>query len=699
MKQQYFQKKQLTFYRQWSIIMGLCCSFAFLLAAQNTNIKVAQQNGEIITLAHDQNDITLEYTGIYLHNSHKIQYQYFMEGVHEDWINVGTERIARFNNLNPGNYTFKVKSANADGVWNEKPLIVKIKILAPWWWTWWMKLIYGLVTIASLYGFYVFQLSKKLAEKETVRLQELDDVKTKMYTNITHEFRTPLSVIQGLAEQIEGNASTKEAIQRNSFNLLNLVNQMLDLSKLEAGNLPLRMIQGDIITYLSYLTESFQSYAESKNIRLHFLPKIKEFYMDYDPDKLMKIMANLLSNAIKFTPEGGDVYVQVELPQKNLTTIIKPLEELTNKGKIVISVKDTGIGIPKDELPNIFDQFYQVEDTNVRKYEGTGIGLAFARELVKILKGTIEVESELGKGTIFRVIMPIAQQAPFSIKDATEELMKAVTLKQNHTEKLADNFTPSTEIPLALIVEDNQDVKKYLRGCLLKEYQLAFAEDGQQGVDKALQLIPDIIISDVMMPEKDGYELCEILKKDIRTSHIPIVLLTAKADIDSKIFGLQKGADAYLAKPFNRAELLVRLAQLIQLRNGLQERFGAALPPKEATDAKRAADQFKIETAFIQQTKKIILTHAREEHFDAAKLCQILGMSNSQFYRKLKAVVGKSPALYIRSIRLQKANELLHTTNKTISEIAFEVGFKEATYFSSCFSKEFGMSPRRARKS
>ncbi len=285
------------------------------------------------------------------------------------------------------------------------------------------------------------------------------------------------------------------------------------------------------------------------------------------------------------------------------------------------------------------------------------------------------------------------------LKDATEELVKAVTLKQANTEILADNFTPATEIPLALIVEDNQDVKKYLRNCLLKEYQLAFAEDGQQGVDKALQLIPDIIISDVMMPEKDGYELCEILKKDIRTSHIPIVLLTAKADIDSKIFGLQKGADAYLAKPFNREELLVRLAQLIQLRSELQERFGTALPPKAATTAKRAADQFKLETAFIQKVRKIILTHAKEEHFDTAQLCHILGMSNSQFYRKLKAVVGKSPALYIRSIRLQKANELLHTTNKTISEIAFEVGFKETTYFSSCFSKEFGMSPRQARKS
>lgn len=665
--------------------------------AQNTSIKVAQQAGKVIVLAHDENDITLEYTGIYLHNAHKVQYQYMMEGVHDNWVNVGTERIARFNNLLSGDYTFKVKAANADGVWNETPLIVKIKILAPWWWTWWMKIIYGLGILGSIYAYYRFQLSKQLAATETKRLQELDEIKTKMYANITHEFRTPLSVIQGLAGQIEGNSATKEAIQRNSFNLLNLVNQMLDLSKLESGTLSLKMMQGDIINYLSYLTESFQSFAESKNIRLHFLSELDEFYMDYDPDKMMKMMANLLSNAIKFTEKRGDVYVQVTIKNKGITIPIKPIETLITKGELIIKVKDTGIGIPIDELPHIFDRFYQVDTTTTRKNEGTGIGLAFTRELVKIFKGKIQVESELGKGSIFTLQLPIAQHAPLIARDATTFLIKTVTATQQSTEKLADNFTVSTDIPLVLVVEDNQDVKTYLRSCLIKTYQLAFADDGQKGVAKALQLIPDIIISDVMMPEKDGYELCEVLKKDVRTSHIPIILLTAKADIDSKIFGLQKGADAYLAKPFNKEELLVRIEQLIHLRSELQERFGTALPPKEANLAQQDAEQYRLEEAFIQQVRKIILTNMRDESFDTTQLCKKLGISNSQFYRKLKAITGKSPAIYLRSIRLQKANELLHTTNSTISEIAYQVGFKETTYFSTCFSKEFGMSPRQAR--
>ncbi len=668
------------------------------LLSQNEPIKVLQRNGETIQLSYDQNDITLEYTGIYLHNSHKIQYQYFMEGVHEDWVQVGTERIARFNNLQPGSYSFKVKAANADGVWTKAPLVVNIQILPPWWGTWWMKIIYALAIAGSLFGYYQFQLRRQLAEAEAQRLQELDEVKTKMYTNITHEFRTPLSVIQGLAEQIEGNENTKASIQRNSLNLLNLVNQMLDLAKLESGTLSVSMTQGDIITYLSYLMESFQSFAKSKNIRLHFLPKINQLTMDYDPDKLMKIIANLLSNAIKFTEEGGNVYVQVEEKKSPAPIALKNLEVIRPKKQLRISIKDTGIGIPEDELPHIFDRFYQVDATSTRKEEGTGIGLAFARELTKLLKGNITVESQLEKGSTFHIILPITKEAPMSSGNATPSLIQEVVRREASTERFADTFTPSTDIPLVLIVEDNKDVKAYLASCLDKKYQLAFAADGVEGVDKAIQLIPDIIISDVMMPKKDGYELCDFLKKDVRTSHIPIILLTARVDIDSKIVGLQKGADAYLAKPFNRKELMVRLEQLIVLRNQLQERYASNLPPIEANKAKRAAEQFILEDAFIKQLRKVILENLETESFNSTALTKAIGMSSSQLYRKLKALTDKSPAIFIRSVRLQKANELLQTTNKPITEIAYEVGFKDTAYFSTCYSKEFGMSPRQARK-
>ena len=547
-----------------------------------------------------------------------------------------------------------------------------------------MKLIYGLLAIGSFYAFYRFQLNRQLTEEKAKRLQELDDFKTKMYTNITHEFRTPLTVIQGMAGQLEGNHKVKMAIQRNSFNLLNLVNQMLDLSKLESGNLSVNMIQGDVINYLSYLTESFQSFAKSNNIRLHFLPKKAAFQMDYDPGKLKIITANLLSNAIKFNKKDGDVYIEISVIENQF---------LNEQKKLFIKIKDTGIGISKEQLSHIFERFYQADATSTRQGEGTGIGLAFTKELVKLLKGIIEVESTSEKGTTFSVKLPVTNIAPFSTQKTK---ISKPDFQPEPKNVFIDLLTQEEELPIVLIVEDNADVRDYLASCLDSIYQLAFAVDGKKGIDKALQIIPDVIISDVMMPQKDGYELCEILKKDVRTSHIPIILLTAKADINSKLFGLHKGADAYLSKPFNKEELFVRLEQLIMLRKQLQQHFQQHFSTK--SKAKRAGEKYLKENAFIQKAKNIILENIEDETFDTAQLCTSLGISGTQLYRKLKALTGKSTALYIRSIRLQKANELLHTTNKTVSEIAYQTGFKEVSYFSYCFSAEFGMSPSKTRE-
>ena len=653
-----------------------------ILFAQNKTLNVNQLAGETITLAHNQNDLTLEYVGIHFDNPEKIQYQYKMEGVHEDWVKVGTERTARFNNLQPGNYTFLVKAANADGVWNKTPSSLKIQILAPWYWDWWSKILYVALVISGSYALYQFQLKRRLETEETKRLQELDAVKSKMYTNITHEFRTPLAIIQGMTGELEGNEKAKATIQRNSFNLLNLVNQMLDLSKLESGNLPIKMVQSDVINYLSYLTESFHSMAISKGILLHFLPKESVLYMDYDPDKLMKIMINLLSNAIKFTAHGGHVYVQVKQVKKGKST------------SLCLEIRDTGIGIPKVEIDQIFDRFYQVDDSITRKGDGTGIGLAYTRELVKILKGKIEVDSILGKGSTFTVYLPIHRVAPMIFPDATKDLIKKAKIDQGFTEKIKDTYVGDSNIPLVLIVEDNRDVKEYLATCLINSYQLAFASQGTEGIKKAIDLIPDIIISDVMMPEKDGFELCEYLKKDRHTSHIPIILLTAKADLDSKVLGFQKGADAYISKPFSKEELLIRMQQLIQLRKELQKRFGGT---HQINQRKISDTKFALEIKFLEQVNQVIHTHLDNSNFDSTQLSKAVNMSASQLYRKLKAITGKSTAIYIRYRRLLVAKDLLETTDKTVSEITYLVGFKELAYFSKCFSEEFGISPSQVR--
>jgi DNA-binding response OmpR family regulator len=515
---------------------------------------------------------------------------------------------------------------------------------------------------------------------------ELDQMKSRFLTNITHEFRTPLTIIQGLATHITQQQKIKDGIQRNSFNLLNLVNQMLDLAKLEAGNMPLNLQRGNIISYLSYIVESFQSLAASKQIRLHFLPKTEQLDMDYDADKLMKIMANLLSNAIRFTQNGGNVYVVIE--------------KLETGKQLSIKVKDTGIGIAEKELPHIFDRFYQVDASITRKGEGSGIGLAYSKELAKILKGALQVDSILHQGSIFTLLLPINRNA--APKPLTkEEIPRAFTDVPHQLEKSVEIIDASLDSPTVLVVEDNLDVKEYLRICLEDKYQLTYAENGVEGIKKAIEIIPDIIISDVMMPEKDGFQLCETLKNDHHTSHIPIVLLTAKADVESKLSGLQKGADAYMSKPFNQKELLIRVQQLIALRSVLQKRYAKALPvveEKKVNIPKEMADKFEIEDVFLNKVNAIIMAHIDDEDFNSTLLCQKIGMSNSQLYRKLKAITNKSIAIYIRSVRLQKAHILLFTTELNISEIAHQVGFKDVTYFSRCFSEEFGQPPSQLRK-
>jgi signal transduction histidine kinase/DNA-binding response OmpR family regulator len=675
---------------QWKYLGGLFIFFTSCLnglIAQPERIKINQQSKEQIILPYYKNDIDIEYVGIHFQNPRKIQYQYKMEGVHDAWVKAGTERIARFNNLNPGQYKFLVKAANADGVWSETPAALNIQILAPWWWNWLSKTLYTLTLLLGIYSLYQFQLKRSLEKEKTLRLQELDKAKTRMYTNITHEFRTPLSIIQGMTEQLEGNEKLKATIQRNSFNLLNLVNQMLDLSKLETGNLPLKMVHSDIIAYLSYLIESFHSMAISKSIHLHFLPKQSVIYMDYDPDKLMKIMINILSNAIKFTGKGGNVYIIVEQLEKGTKLLGKANSTLS------IQVKDTGIGISAEELPHIFDRFFQGNST--KNINGTGIGLAYTRELVKILNGKITVTSEVEKGSVFTVFLPITKEVPMIFPDATKELIKQAKVNHTYTEKIQNTNLANTNAPLVLIVEDNRDVKEYLFLCLKNHYQLEFADHGAEGIQKAIELVPDIILSDVMMPEKDGFELCEILKSDRATSHVPIILLTAKADLDAKVLGIQKGADAYMAKPFNKEELLVRMEQLIQMRKALQKKFseGLKVDPRQFPKAKYA-----LEIKFLDQVNQIILENLEKESFNPSQLSKAINLSSSQLYRKLKAITGKSTAIYIRHKRLMVAKDLLETTGKTVSEIAYAVGFKELAYFSRCFSEEFGINPSQFRK-
>ena len=522
------------------------------------------------------------------------------------------------------------------------------------------------------------QEQKLLSEQqERERLEEMDAFKSRFFTNISHELRTPLTIINGMAGQIQQKPDKwlekgTQLIGQNTQNLLQLVNQILDLRKLENGKLSLNMIQGDIFAYLRYIGASHTSLAEEKDVNLIIDIPIVPQMMDFDMDKVMKIASNLLSNAIKFTPAKGRV-----------TLSGKSLEQ-----QLQIEVRDTGIGIPKDQLSFIFDRYYQIDHPNNSDPQGSGIGLALIQELVKPMQGSIQVESEVNQGTTFTVLLPITQQAALeNFVPLASDMPKAV-LKSSSTNPIITQNNADITLPKLLIVEDNKDMVVFLVACLEGHYQLEFAYDGAEGIIKAVEQVPDIIISDVMMPKKDGLELCDTLKKDERTSHIPIILLTAKADIESKLSGLDKGADAYMGKPFEERELLIRLEKLLELREKLQARYSTFTVP-----TKNAEEIETIEDAFIAKIKNIVQENLNNAEFGMPQLCQHLTMSRSQVFRKVKALTGKAPTLFIRSIRLQTARHLLQTTNLNVSEVAYDVGFTSPSYFSTAFVEEFGTSP------
>lgn len=636
--------------------------------------------------------------GVY-HNPGDNQFAYKIEGHGNDWNYLGTNRDLRIDQLPTGTCTLHLRGADDRGNWSSREVALHLVVREFWYKRWWAFLLYALILAAAGFYFHRFQLGRQMAEKEAERLQQLDAFKTRFFTNISHEFRTPLTVILGMVESLKkhfasGNAAdhshAAEMVGRNSRQLLSLVNQLLELSRLESGKLELRLANSDLPAFLRYQLESFHSYAQTRHIQLRFYTEVPELEMAFDQGKIQTILVNLVSNALKFTPEGGRIDLRLTLDE------IRE-EDAANKNagqpaSIRIEVADTGAGIPADKLDRIFDRFYQVDDSNTRKSEGTGIGLALVQELIKLMKGTVAVESRAGSGTRFFITLPFVPPLPGG-QSIVMTPAAATTFIEYETE-VPDENDEDDQRPLLLVVEDNADVRFFISACVSDDYRVATAENGAAGIQKAIDRIPDIIISDVMMPEKDGLELCETLKNDERTSHIPIVLLTARADVESRMAGLRRGADDYLAKPFEPGELLVRLENLVKLRLRLQQRYaGMSELPAPSQDPDLAP-----EDAFLGRIRDVVESRLSETEFDMPRLERALGMSRSQVFRKVKALTGASPSVLIRNIRLQKSRELLRNSTLTIAEIAYEVGFSTPAYFSTMFQEAFGKTPSEWRQ-
>ena len=523
-------------------------------------------------------------------------------------------------------------------------------------------------------------------QQQADKLREIDATKSRFFTNLTHEFRTPLTLMLGPAEQVLAETqepNTKQQVgllQRNARRLLHLINQLLDLSKLEAGRMVLTTAPGDLVSLVKGALLSFESLAEQKQIALHVQADREQLPMAIDRDKLEQILYNLVGNALKFTPAGGSVSV----------ALTRREDEPTAWAELVIT--DTGVGIPAVKLPYIFDRFYQVDESDTREREGTGIGLALTNELIDLYGGSIQVRSEENVGTTVTVRLPIhSVQLPAG---TSEPILKPLDLPSTDAlPPVTDQRANPADAPLVLLIEDNDEVRTFIRSSLQDQYRICEAANGQEGVRLAQEQVPDLVVTDLMMPKMDGYQVCATLKQDERTSHIPIVMLTAKADLDSRIEGLDTGADCYLAKPFHQRELLAQINTLIQNRRQLRERYRqlgvfGQLSPRLPS----------MEEVFLNRVRAVISGHIADEQFSVEMLSQEVGVSRMQLHRKLIALLNLSPGDLIRQIRLELAHDLLRNHVATVAEVAYQVGFGNPANFSTSFSRHFGYAPSEVRK-
>ncbi len=527
------------------------------------------------------------------------------------------------------------------------------------------------------------QYETEQKEAEVARLQEMEALKTRFFSQITHELRTPLTLIIGPTRQILEQA-TEPAIQmnagiidRNADRLLQLVNQLLDIGKLEAGKMSLNKNYGILSLFVESIIYAFQGLAKQQQIQLDLINEIDEITAKFDASAIEKILFNLLSNAFKFTDRQGRI-VCCLTAQNTDDEMIKNL---------TINLMDTGKGIKAEELPYIFDRFYQADGSYTREYEGTGIGLSLVKELVELMEGSIDVKSIFGEGTEFIINIPIeiAQQESQVIKGQPQRKQGVVSqpLIPDRSNTLID-----ADALVLLLIEDNKDMHEYIRSVFENDYVILQSYNGDEGIHMAKERIPDLIISDVMMPEKDGYQVCDELKHDMLTSHIPIILLTAKTALNSRIEAYRKKADAYLSKPFNPEELKERVKGLISIRHELQKKYSIAAPKEEPANP---------ESVFLRRVNEVIIAELNNPNFGPMQLTESLFLSRSQLFRKIKALTGRSTSAFIRSIRLLKGLELLKNTELSITQIAYEVGFSHASYFTTRFLEEFGYSPSEVR--
>ncbi|UTN03583.1 ATP-binding protein [Flavobacterium bizetiae] len=677
--------------------------------------KVISETKEI-SLNYTQSVFTIEYVGINYNYSKKNQYAYYLEGFEKDWNYVGNNRTATYTNLAPGNYVFKVKSANADGSWSDVQLELKIEILPPWWKTIWAYLAYSSILVFLLIYFNkMYQNRFKagqaiiLEKEKTIQLEKLNNKKLQFFTNISHEFRTPLTLIINPLEDIlkSRNLSPEvhnklKIVHKSSDRLSRLINELMDFNKLEFNKIFLQAKKIEVVAFTQSIISYFNEEAAARNITINFESSVEELEDWLDPKMLEKILFNIISNAFKFTPDNGAITVSIDQSDAENGLII-------NGNKVPsfsITTTDTGSGIRKKDLNRIFDRFYQVNNVNKDYYGSTGIGLEVVKEFTELHKGKINVESEVGQGTKFTVTFPLGKSF-YKKSEIVDEVFKIEKNKnqaaieaapiQPTEDEIENQYDEETVVEkvkpyTVLIVEDNPELRNYLKEELSKSYKVIVAENGKKGYELAVQKLPDLIITDVIMPVMDGLQLCKNIKADLKTSHIPLLMLSAKAMVKDRLEGIDSGADIYLSKPFELDILKSSLAQLITSRQIMFKKFysGITKDGKEKTTS--------LDNDFIQKILHFINENISEPELTVELLSSKIFLSRSQLYRKIKTLTGVSVNEFIRNVRLEKAKQLIEKGNNNINEISYKVGFTSPSYFAKCYKIKYGHLPTHEKR-
>ena len=638
---------------------------------------------------------TIEFAALNFYNPNRVFYRYILEGYEKEWHYNGKNRIASYTNVPPGSYTFRVETideANPELVSNRT---LAITILPPWWLSWWAIVIYVVLGIIALYfslrlAFFMIKMKNDIYIE-----QKVSEMKIKFFTNISHELRTPLTLIKGPIQELREHETLSpkgvqyvELMEKNTNQMLQLVNQILDFRKIQNGKMRLHVSLIDFNELVVSFQKEFRVLSEENEVSFTFQLPDAAIMIWADKEKLSIVIRNIISNAFKFTPSGGSIHV---------------VAGLTEDGEhCFLRVEDNGIGIPQNKLTEVFERFSQGENAKNSYYQGTGIGLALSKEIVNLHHGVIRAESPEGKGTVFIVELLLGKEhyriseVDFYVSDTETAPAGDVSSTDIMAEEDSEEQTEiDASLPNLLLVEDNKDLCQLIKLQLEDKFNIHIANNGVDGLKKVHLYHPDIVVTDQMMPEMDGLEMLQSIRKDFQISHIPVIILTAKNDEGAKTKAITLGANAYITKPFSKEYLLARIDQLLSERLLFRERIRLQMENQKTTE-EDSYEQYlvKKDVQFLEKIHQVIEESMDDSDFNIDTIASGIGLSRSAFFKKLKSLTGLAPVDLVKEIRLNKSVELIKNTDLSISEIAFAVGFKDSGYYSKCFRKKYNQTPR-----